>query len=163
MRCARVVLAGLGAMALMAPASAVADVNVSVVEGTLTITGSTGDDDIAIGSAGSNALGPTTQVTGGPGAGDATFGGEGDDAIMLRDGLADACPSGGPGTNTFDLDLADQFFIFGTGFSFPAASSRGWSSCPSPRSRTSGRSTRARTCGWPRPRPRCGGPACASA
>ena len=64
-------------------------------------------------------LGGGDTLIGGPGVTDATFGGEGDDAIMLRDGLADACPSGGPGTNTFDLDLADQFVIFGTGFSFP--------------------------------------------
>ena len=58
-------------------------------------------------------------LIGGLGANDATSGGEGDDAIMLRDGLVDACPSGGAGANTFDLDLVDQSIIFGNGFRFP--------------------------------------------
>lgn len=61
--------------------------------------------------------GPDTLI-GGPGTSDATFGGEGADAIMLRDGVADACPSGGAGTNTFDLDLVDQAISFG-GISLP--------------------------------------------
>lgn len=64
-------------------------------------------------------LGGDDTLIGGPGVTDATFGGEGADAIMLRDGLVDACPSGGPGANTFDLDLVDQRSIFGNGFSFP--------------------------------------------
>jgi hypothetical protein len=86
----------------------------------------TAADDTLIGSGGPNTLdgaggtdrleglgGPDTLI-GGPGVNDATFGGEGNDAIMLRDGLVDACPSGGAGTNTFDLDLADQgIFIAG--------------------------------------------------
>lgn len=91
----------------------------------------TGGGDTLIGSAGPNILdgaagtdrleglgGPDTLI-GGPGTSDATFGGDGDDAIMLRDGLADACPSGGAGVNTFDLDLVDQNIIFGNGLRFP--------------------------------------------
>ncbi len=62
MRC--VVLAGLGALALIAPASAAAVVNVSLAGGTLTVTATADDDHITFGSAGSNALGPTTRVSG---------------------------------------------------------------------------------------------------
>jgi RTX calcium-binding nonapeptide repeat (4 copies) len=65
MRRARVVLTALGAAALLAPAMASATVNVSLVDGTLAIVGSAGDDTIVLGTAGSNALGPTTRVTGG--------------------------------------------------------------------------------------------------
>ena len=86
-----------------------------------TLIGS-GVENTLDGAAGTDRLeglgGPDTLI-GGPGTNDATFGGEGDDAIMLRDGLVDACPSGGPGTNTFDLDLVDQTFTFGGRFSFP--------------------------------------------
>jgi hypothetical protein len=64
-------------------------------------------------------LGDADTLIGGLGTNDATFGGEGDDAIMLRDGLVDACPSGGPGVNTFDLDLVDQNINFGARFTFP--------------------------------------------
>jgi Ca2+-binding RTX toxin-like protein len=79
-----------------------------------TLTGS-GNGETLDGAGGADTLtglgGPDTLI-GGPGANDATSGGPGDDAIMLRDGERDACPSGGPGSNTFDLDLVDQFFGF---------------------------------------------------
>ena len=65
MRRAWLVLAGLGAVALMVPATAAADVNVSLQGGTLTITASEDDDDVSLAPAGSNALGPTTRVSGG--------------------------------------------------------------------------------------------------
>jgi Ca2+-binding RTX toxin-like protein len=52
-------------LAAAVPAVASAVISVSIANRTLTIVGSTGDDDVAIGSAGSNALGPTTDVTGG--------------------------------------------------------------------------------------------------
>ena len=65
MRRAWLVLAGLGAAALMVPATAAADVNVSLQGGTLTITASEDDDDVSLAPAGSNALGPTTRVSGG--------------------------------------------------------------------------------------------------
>ena len=80
-----------------------------------TFTGS-GNGETLDGAGGTDRLtglgGPDTLI-GGPGPLDATFGGEGDDAIMLRDGEQDACPSGGPGSNTFDLDLIDQRRVFG--------------------------------------------------
>lgn len=75
-----------------------------------TLTGSD-EDNVIDGDAGDDELvgldGDDTLI-GGPGV-DRTFGGEGDDTIMLRDGITDACPDGGPGENTIDLDLADQF------------------------------------------------------
>src|SRR5207344_2456131 len=52
-------------VALMVPATAAADVNVSLQGGTLTITASEDDDDVSLAPAGSNALGPTTRVSGG--------------------------------------------------------------------------------------------------
>jgi hypothetical protein len=58
-------------------------------------------------------LGGGDTLIGGPGVNDATFGGAGPDAIMLRDGEVDACPDGGPDTDTFDLDLVDQVIVFG--------------------------------------------------
>jgi hypothetical protein len=64
-------------------------------------------------------LGGADTLIGGLGTNDATFGGEGNDTIMLRDGLVDACPSGGAGVNTFDLDLVDQTITFGIRFAFP--------------------------------------------
>lgn len=87
----------------------------------------TGSNDTLIGSGDPNTLdgaggtdrleglGGADTLIGGSGTNDATFGGEGNDAIMLRDGLVDACPNGGPGTNTFDLDLVDQTITFGGG------------------------------------------------
>jgi hypothetical protein len=79
------------------------------------LTGS-GNGETLDGAAGTDTLtglgGPDTLI-GGPGPNDHTFGGEGDDAIMLRDGEVDDCPSGGPGSNTFDLDLIDQRATFG--------------------------------------------------
>jgi Ca2+-binding RTX toxin-like protein len=90
-----------------------------------------GFDDTLVGSDGPNTLdgaagtdrleglGGADTLIGGPGTNDATFGGEGDDAIMLRDGLVDACPSGGPGANTFDLDLVDQGTFIVARFFFP--------------------------------------------
>ena len=48
MRRAWLVLAGLGAAALMVPATAAADVNVSLQGGTLTITASEDDDDVSL-------------------------------------------------------------------------------------------------------------------
>jgi hypothetical protein len=86
------------------------------------VVGTAGDDTL-IGSEGPNTLdgaggtdrleglgGPDTLI-GGLGVSDATFGGEGDDTIMLRDGLVDACASGGAGTNIIDADLRDRFFF----------------------------------------------------
>ncbi len=86
-----------------------------------TLIGSPGPDtlDGAGGTDRLEGLAGGDTLIGGLGANDATFGGEGDDAIMLRDGLADACPSGGPGANTFDLDLVDQTIIFANGLRFP--------------------------------------------
>lgn len=91
----------------------------------------TGGDDTLIGSGAADTLdgaggtdrleglgGPDTLI-GGLGTNDATFGGEGDDAIMLRDGLVDACPNGGAGVNSFDLDLVDQTIRFGVGLTLP--------------------------------------------
>ena len=74
------------------------------------LTGS-GNGETLDGAGGTDTLigldGPDTLI-GGPGVNDSTSGGPGDDAIMLRDGERDACPNGGPGTNTFDLDLVNQ-------------------------------------------------------
>ena len=88
------------------------------------LTGS-GNGETLDGAAGTDTLtglgGPDTLI-GGSGPNDATFGGEGDDAIMLRDGEVDACPSGGPGSNTFDLDLIDQRRVFGLRLRDPASS-----------------------------------------
>ena len=64
MRCLPVALA-LGVGALAVPATAAAVITVSVQGGTLTITANAQDNDITIGSAGSNALGPTVSVVGG--------------------------------------------------------------------------------------------------
>ena len=64
MRCLPVVLA-LGVGALAVPATAAAVITVSVQGGTLTITANAQDNDVTIGSAGSNALGPTVSVVGG--------------------------------------------------------------------------------------------------
>lgn len=82
------------------------------------VVGTSGDDtlvgdgspDTLDGAAGTDrleGLGGGDTLIGGPGANDATFGGEGDDTIMLRDGVRDACAVGGPGTNTVDGDLRD--------------------------------------------------------
>ena len=62
--------------------------------------------------------GPDTLI-GGSGSLDATFGGAGADLIKLRDGLTDRCPDGGPGADTFDLDLVDQATVLASGFTFP--------------------------------------------
>ena len=51
-------------LAAALPAVAGAVITVSIANRTLTIVGSTGGDDVTVGSAGSNALGPTTDVTG---------------------------------------------------------------------------------------------------
>ncbi len=80
-----------------------------------TLTGSD-EDNVIDGDAGDDelvGLGGDDTLIGGTGV-DRTSGGEGDDTIMLRDGITDACPSGGPGENTLDLDLADQF-VTGSG------------------------------------------------
>lgn len=60
-----------------------------------------------------DGLGGDDTLIGGPGADDATFGGPGNDTILLRDGLADACPNGGAGVNTLDLDLVDLGIVIG--------------------------------------------------
>lgn len=63
-----------------------------------------------------DGLGGDDTLIGGPGTNDATFGGPGNDAILLRDGLVDACPNGGAGTNTLDLDLVDLGLVIGRTF-----------------------------------------------
>ena len=80
-----------------------------------TLTGSGGDDtlDGAGGTDRLEGLGGADTLIGGLGTDDATFGGEGDDTIMLRDGLVDACPNGGPGANTEDVNLIDLRRIIG--------------------------------------------------
>ena len=80
-----------------------------------TLIGSGGDDtlDGAGGTDRLEGLGGADTLIGGLGTNDATFGGEGDDTIMLRDGLVNACPSGGSGTNTEDVDLIDLRRIIG--------------------------------------------------
>ena len=97
------------------------DVEVVVGSGSSdTLTGSANGETLD-GAGGTDTLtglgGPDTLI-GGPGVNDATFGGEGDDALMLRDGQVDACPNGGPGSNTLDLDLIDQQITFGRSFVF---------------------------------------------
>ncbi|MEZ0284357.1 MAG: calcium-binding protein, partial [Thermoleophilia bacterium] len=59
------VIGGLAAAALVVPPAAMGATTVSLSGGTLTIVGSDADESISIGSAGSNALGPTTDVRGG--------------------------------------------------------------------------------------------------
>lgn len=59
-----VLLAGCGVALLAAPPLAAANTTVSLVGGTLTIVGTDDDDDISLGAAGSNSLGPTTRVSG---------------------------------------------------------------------------------------------------
>ena len=112
-------------LAAALPAVAGAVITVSIANRTLTIVGSTGDDDITVGSEGSNALGPTTDVTG---AGQDMQAGTGCQGFGDPSGPANDnsvfCP-----TNDFDriqvtLDQGDDEFSMGD-LSFPATADGG--------------------------------------
>jgi hypothetical protein len=107
-------------LAAAVPAVAGAVITASISNRVLTIAGSTGDDDITVGSEGSNALGPTTDVTG---AGQEMQAGDGCQGFGDPNGPANDnsvfCP-----TNDFDriqvtLDQGDDEFSMGD-LGFPA-------------------------------------------
>ena len=112
-------------VAAAVPAVAGAVITASIANRTLTIAGSTGDDDVTVGSAGSNALGPTTDVTG---AGQDMQAGTGCQGFGDPSGPANDnsvfCP-----TNDFDriqvtLDQGDDEFAMG-GLGFPTTADGG--------------------------------------
>jgi hypothetical protein len=112
-------------LAAAVPAVAGAVITVSIANRTLTIAGSTGGDDVTVGSEGSNALGPTTDVTG---AGQDMQAGAGCQGFGDPNGPANDnsvfCP-----TNDFDriqvaLDQGDDEFAMG-GLSFPTSADGG--------------------------------------